>query len=180
MQRWWGRARRSQPLPKRFLIPTRLGKDGVGTMEANDGTLEAIILNQAITYAALVQIKPGSCSVPVQQAWTRVGAPQARSRGGASDLHVVTCCWLGGPNLAFWPGCDPPKWGAVSREFSPHVLGEPLSWNPRPVLVSVLTIPRTMMSDLHRLPDIAVHMGRPSHLTQRRVIDNTHSCCFKF
>lgn len=46
-------------------FPPALGKDGVGTMRANDETLEAIILNQAITYATLVKIKPGSCSISV-------------------------------------------------------------------------------------------------------------------
>lgn len=45
------------------LLPPVLAKDGVGTIRANDGTLKAIILNQAITYATLLKIKPGSDSM---------------------------------------------------------------------------------------------------------------------
>lgn len=72
-----------------------LVKDCVGTMGANDGTLEAIILNQAITYAALVKIKPGSCSFSVLQARAHLGAQEAQSRQRALDLHVDTGCWHG-------------------------------------------------------------------------------------
>ena len=45
------------------LLPCALAKDGAGTMKANDGTLEAIILNQTIPYATLMKIKPGSDSM---------------------------------------------------------------------------------------------------------------------
>ena len=70
------------------------------------------------------------------------------------------------------------------QEFFPHVLGEPLCWNPRPVQASLLTIPCTNMSDLDRLQKTAVQkqesallnpaqISRTTHLIQRLRINNT-------
>lgn len=54
----------------------RAGVGPAGTMRANDGTREAIIVNQAITYAFLVKIKPGSGFLSVEHPRAPLGAQQ--------------------------------------------------------------------------------------------------------
>lgn len=122
-------------LHKCFLVPPTLAKDRAETMRANDGTLKAIILNQAITYATLVKIKSGSCSVSVPPSSS---ASPEQTRGFSSrcwmpawndhqlshvsdftaghgvlqaSLANSTCGCLDRPGFAFWPVWNSPESG---------------------------------------------------------------------
>lgn len=113
-----------------LLLPV-LARAGVGTMRANDGTLEAIIVNQAIPYATRVVIKPGAIPLQVNRPgltwglskppadrglWSSMGTLDAyrlttsqdrswtaqwATVGDGPALQTATCCWLESPGFDF-------------------------------------------------------------------------------
>lgn len=157
------------------LFPPGLAKEEVGTMRANDGTLEAIILNQAITYATLVKIKPASCSFttnlagsasPMVSASPELAEDFKNLYGHLMPHRTITSqdsfqitkgpsSVTGQPStkLHTASGKDQPcLWPHVklTRNFTAKCLSN-LSIEIQSCLGSVLTIPCTAMSGLNRL-----------------------------